>query len=59
MARTVQVRVTGVEEELVTYPVDVVPSDVTFYQKDGITYAQFWKRGELITIPAWKIVSID
>ena len=62
MARYIQVKVTGSgrDEELVTYPIDPIPDDVTFYEsKDKIVYAQFWKAQELVMVPAWKIVSIS
>ena len=50
-----------VDETRVTYRVGV-PSDVLFYTKNGIRYAQFWNitvPSTLTTIPVSQIVSID
>lgn len=66
MARKVQVIVLNgkentLDESRVDYIVGI-PTDVLFYTKDGIRYAQFWNTDvepKLISIPVSQIVSID
>lgn len=66
MARKVQVIVLDgkentLDETRVDYQVGI-PSDVLFYTKDGIRYAQFWNMNvppQLISIPVSQVVSID
>ncbi len=66
MAYRVQVRVndgqTGLNESLVDYPVANAPSDILFFEKDGIFYASWWNRAtppQVIEVPANQVISVD
>lgn len=66
MARRVDVIVLDgkentVDETRVTYIVGI-PTDVLFYTKNGIRYAQWWNTDvepKLISVPVSQVVSID
>ena len=66
MARRVEVFVLDgkentVDETRVIYPVGI-PTDVLFYTRDNIRYAQWWNTDvepKLISVPVSQIVSID
>lgn len=50
-----------IEENRVEY-LTGVPEDILFYEKDGVTYANWWNRDNppnIISIPVRQIVSID
>lgn len=50
-----------IEENRVEY-LTGVPEDILFYEKDGVTYANWWNGDNppnIISIPVRQIVSID
>jgi hypothetical protein len=66
MARIVMVKVLDgkqdtMQETIVHYPVGI-PSDVLFYNRNGITYAQWWNTAippVLVAVPTFQILSIE